>query len=764
MQCAIDSQPVKKRRKSDGTLNSFFEPRFADKQLVARSKLLVTKTTTATTKKSNEQTVKSRKVISRPLTSSTSPPSVNLRSDKSIEVEPLPEPRPIFVDPSTLPPMPLPLPDLSEHVDCFRKNAVIDDRRTIFGFGDIARSAVETASPPRKRRLVVTTSSPHAECAKILAGPSSAYTSPARAVTPEINPSPARNPLQPVSPNKSPVDRHARAGTRIAWDSDDEVEARRLNRTASAIMVEEELIRKRKPRQAPSVHEKYTDYMDAFRDESYSPLDYHASESIMNGLRAALHLSPQAYPPVVPKVSKRQAHNPSPPHAKLSQSKQIVSATDPEDVFDESATERSTCTSRHLSQQHDVDLMDLAHISPLQQHVSTKQADDSGFGGASSPFLSRPSGCGRVLAPDSEPSETRSFKQEQEQLRKRTVLPVQLPIVQRITDEYPETDARAADATSHILPDHLLEYPETIRPVYDSETTEASMPAFPNLLIIGPVVARCASNGPPDDLTEGPQSVSKESSASIDQQSLMIPQILAVDSQSALDYNTQDIVAAETEMPDCAYTTRKAVHAQTIESCINSAWFENLLRPDRAVAPVIQQTALTDFFATKPGGPSDTALTRIREEEQKVFRAVRDVTKPTEDRPVLLSDSSLSDVKDGFVEDGETEEEVGEDQLSQSSVTQIVPSSQSQWIGLADWEDVADVAWDDEIPIEAHGTGDRSVVTDEVCDSENEGGEEEIGENIDLKTYEGWVEGTVTAVPTPIKKIRQQKIAHLRTM
>ena len=215
----------------------------------------------------------------------------------------------------------------------------------VFGFGELPLSPpVRSVARQRKRKRVIETSSPAPmQDDYILAPPSTPSLVAARA------PMNATFSLSPVaaSPQKTPsVDvreirctakvrrpshklssqsatetdsvfqnrrkvkqdenqRKRRSGTRIAWDTQDESEAKRLNRTSSASSVEAALLGRnryrpatpqvlRPPRCPPSVHfsQDKTDYMDLFRDEDDSPVQYTLPERQMGELRERHGLSP----------------------------------------------------------------------------------------------------------------------------------------------------------------------------------------------------------------------------------------------------------------------------------------------------------------------------------------------------------------------------------------------------------------------------------------------------------------------------------------
>ena len=231
---------------------------------------------------------------------------VNLRSERSEHVG---SPPGSPVDTTfKLPPMPAPLsprrataptytqPSSLEHPSVFPK--------TIFGFGAVSvplvRSGKPGAAAGAKRKRVIETSSPAQLAPASTPGPAHGRTL--------VSPSSDLSPLEDDSsdseqvlvrpdaavpaPSSARPRKKARAGSRVPWDSDDEAEIRRLNPTSSEARRQQAYVSPA-ARQPPTVENEVTMYMDEFREESYSPVQFTMETEVRQHVLKQLGVSPK---------------------------------------------------------------------------------------------------------------------------------------------------------------------------------------------------------------------------------------------------------------------------------------------------------------------------------------------------------------------------------------------------------------------------------------------------------------------------------------
>lgn len=554
--------------------------------------------------------------------------------------------------PLNLPPMPLPMPQFL---------------RSIFGFGELP-PAPKVDGPVNKRkrkRPVVESSSP----AKMttLAGPSSPALSTSSGLddvadlhenillTETEQPRPKER--SEGEKGKGRVEGH---GDRIAWGTQDESEYRRLNRTESERLIDEQLIVRRAPREALPATQERTDYMDRFRSESYSPVQYTATEGQMNEFRRRMGLSP------IQRLSsqRQQRSSPSPHHQtrilpmmELDDEATQISAppSQPrpiEESFDESATQQSTCSS--------------PMGSPIAANTLDAKADDSGFV-SSSP---------RPRKASSSPAGDFGLR---DALARATI---------RVGD-------RAMLSPSPIL--------QRTHP--SSGPQQAPQSVFESL---------AKSTGSMEALRKGPDlASSSEEDSDFDEATVVSKprerRILALATQETQDTETQYIRIQETQLVPCSQeesseldldldvdadrtlpAVPQNIRVAQAETCgkpasgkrksvskqINAAWFPQILESATAASSartnLQEQSFLTDFFGRKPGGPAERAQAERTAREKNFASAVwkerreSRQRKPVLDAHVEGDDDDIDDNHDGMktldfddvveVEDSETEE------------------------------------------------------------------------------------------------------------
>lgn len=481
-------------------------------------------------------------------------------------------------DPSIhqLPPMPIPISQT--------------EKNTIFGFGVLPPPKTqETEKGKKRKRAVVESSSPIKE----LAGPSS----PAFSAKETLSSDPIETEVHVLAQETEVVysatgtaESSAKAtkvpghGDRIAWGTQDESEYRRLNRTESERLIDEQLVVRRGPREAFPATQERTDYMDRYRSESYSPVQYTATETQMNEFRRRIGLSPVKRKPPTPKQPKINTVLPAMDldDDEATEISEVPSQRSPmRESFDESATQQSTFTSSP---------------PPGLDQAQRNKADDSGFG-ESSPR-----------------SEEVQLKSETAYCEPASPSPGKRPLLdsglkrglQGLTFEpkeegspgnsggrssYVAEECSSSDEESDFDESTILPRPRERRilalatqETQDFETQFISMQETQLILC------------------------SQEESSELDME-------FAQESQPRELENVRITTGAMTTKGPAKTTT-------SVSQQINAAWFPQVLASTTASASsksnAQDQSMLTDFFAKKPNGPAERAAA-VEAERQKEF-------------------------------------------------------------------------------------------------------------------------------------------------
>lgn len=515
-----------------------------------------------------------------------------------------------------LPRMPTPLPGQPDAVVPPPPHPVNDS--TVFGFGDSGAYANATpaarprqASKQRLRRVIETSSPVRASSPplnplsnRILASPSSVV-SPVQSEHLSDVAEEEEDAIEPIAstrmlPAAVPASER-RAGSRIPWDSSDEAERDRLNVSPpSASQIERDRLALRdlrvqrvgfrrsplSPRKAtlPTVQAQTTSYMDRWREESYSPVQYTWSESLANNVRGRLGLSPKKrIGEMLPTKTKKnrveqEADKGSQWLPDLQEPAVHDGKEDDEEaraaspLFDESATEHSTFSQPVASQQRAAAALTKgkpAMAAPIA--VPRTKVDDSGFVDLSAPSPSTAAEVVRLLlAPDSRPD---GSEYEQEEAEGESIPSSQQQERDDAESEtvFPETFVQpfctaSSRQYSNVLPvSGLLGYNAEAGAGAVNDKLTAQKPAvFAKKEEESVEDSQDECEGDDDDLAmelddslspSAGRATDAESQAEIEDQLLRgdrrwKSRILASDTQEVLDVETQDVDAVETQYYD----------------------------------------------------------------------------------------------------------------------------------------------------------------------------------------------------------------------
>lgn len=560
-----------------------------------------------------------------------------------------------------LPPMPVPMPQFL---------------RSMFGFGELPpHKAQQTVVNTKKRKRAVVESSSPLKPPTVLIGPSSPAPSTRTESDSPIGVSshilvaeteqPKHINVSTSSINGVREENAPGHGDRIAWGTQDATEYRRLNRTESERLIDEQLVVRRGPREALPATQERTDYMDRFRSESYSPAEYTATEGQMNEFRKRMGLSPLKKPP-----SQRTSGSvPGRPELILPMmdlDEEATQISDPPsqarvliESFDESATQQSSCpaSSPQIAREFT---------------VLKSKADDSGFGQSS---------------PDSE----------------------------RMLSS-PASDTRLEDALSKARIEARTSSLSPIKP----SSVRLAHPGSPAL---GPHV-QAQEDRKQDGLLDGIASSSGEESDFDESTILSKPRerrILALATQETQGIETQFIHIQETQLVPCSQEesfeldmdldmglregntaetetmkaaaaggrAKAASKARTgVSKQINAAWFPQLLSTATAAASSKaneqDQSILTDFFNKKPGGPAERAVAEKEARQKEFANAVFLQRRESRRMKKVDSASTLGALLEG--DDDDIEVDVQEAALPAPKADEVVGEDVRE-VGDSDSED-----------------------------------------------------------------------------
>lgn len=547
--------------------------------------------------------------------------------------------------------------------------------------------------------------------------------------------------------------------------------------------------------------------MDLFRDEEYSPVQYTMTESGMDNLRrmmlgttspvkrrtedeaAADQPQKKPKPGKIPPWGATAHHqDKATVHVASHLNVEAVSQVDEQrfQSFDESATEQSEPPPQVV--------LSPQRASQLQQGRNEDEAavelsahEHSGLGTSPHKILCPFSGQPDQMMEEAryiEPSKNASGSEHDDE---ETIPSTQPNEVNEEEFEWahqqevkesmlaPVTSSKVSVAD--LLPSQLLEYPETVRQEHHASMDEVQDQSQLRRLQFD--MDQLQGKIEPNTILESPQ-----------HSPVATGRVLAPDSQAEVvndEMDTQDILVEET----CARRGATAKDVPSLRERVSSAWFEDVLstrNPQEASQDdSTHQTSLTDFFACKPGGPSGRATDESKRQESFLARMVGEelrkrIIAPKNGSGCVPPPGSFG-TRNASLDDGrdvpglltvdacsnagrattETPRSCG------SMETQFVPSSQTQLVpgfthgqGMMEMVDGREEEIDDEEDKRVRGgeAGQEGSCASQVLDSEGEegGDEDDLDPNLSISSCEGWVEGVVDKVPTPVKKRRLRMI------
>lgn len=566
--------------------------------------------------------------------------------------------------PLALPPMPLPMPQFL---------------RSMFGFGELPPPP-KTEEPTNKRkrkRAVVESSSPVKSTT--LAGPSSpAFSSRSDSVDPmDLNAGflaeETEHPPRTLHVLKSPdnvkcVDRVVGHGDRIAWGTQDESEYRRLNRTESERLIDEQLVVRWAPREAPPATQERTDYMDRFRSESYSPVQYTATEGQMNEFRRRMGLSP------IQRLPSQGKHHTSPSHKSQTRVLPMMELDEEatqisfppsqhrstEESFDESATQQSTCSS------------------PLSEAVLgaikiDRKADDSGFVSSSPRSKKEVSSPAGDIGLRDALSKAKIGASDSGLLSSPPVLHTSL-LSNDPKDDFPaKIDSLAVHTgLKESLRGRSASFSESEEGSDFDEATVVSKPRERRILALA---------------TQETQDVETQFIRIQETQLVLCSQ----EESSELDLDidmTAEAPTVETETVKGAHGATCGKRVSTVTRQIDAAWFPQILQSateaSSAKANQQEQSFLTDFFGRKPGGPAaKAAAEREAREKEFVNAIVKERRESRQSKPILEAlvegeDDDIEAVLDNDDQEPETTELDNVAEVEDSETEEMMMELESQ--------------------------------------------------------------------------------------
>lgn len=645
-------------------------------------------------------------------TSSDAEPDLRseMEEDASAEAEEAPLSNDIQDKESTpyvLPPMPMPMPRFL---------------RSMFGFGELPPpfKTEETVNTKKRKRAVVESSSPVKSTT--LVGPSSPAPStrsarsesvetvvlPPTILVAETEQQPSTVTVNFQATSKTSTENTAAGhGDRIAWSTQDNTEYRRLNRTESERLVDEELIVRRGPREALPATQERTDYMDRFRSESYSPVQYTATEGQMNEFRRRVGLSPIQRLP----SQKHTLASVQPPAYKLPMM----------DLEDDEATEISEPPSQHPRMHGSFDESATQHSTCSQSSGGIEEvtmmngkADDSGFVQSlpkSDKTRSNPTSDSRL---EDALSKARIEVSDARSSSLSPVPPGYSQSIDSLIGHFGQSDSLKHLQKQEICLDNSSSAGESD---FD-ESTILTKPRERRILALA---------------TQETQDFETQFIRIEETQLVPCSQEESSELDSEIDMHQGGITPVETETMKVANTAnfRKRVPKvrSSVSEQIDAAWFPQILASATAASSAKsneqEQSILTDFFGKKPGGPAEKASAEKKARDKAFANEI--VKQRRESRKMKLDGSSLDPVIEG--------------------------------------DDVDD---DDDIEVVVdNGTsaGVKKVGTDDVGEIEDSDTEEMMKE-LDSQTTnearlpcEGWVLGQKRhKTPTPVKQYRYRHI------